>query len=733
MTDQTSGAKGRPEGAGAGGQGEPATDAEFLLALTTGLKPETIRLAGLRRLSAAEIQARFRVQVDCGGILIPYGADGYGRVRLDTPFKAPGWDRPARYLSPPGTPPRLYVPPNLPPGALEQGPLVITEGEKKALRACEEGIPCVATAGVWSWKVRGPDGEKLPDLDGLLPDFDRFKLSGRPIYLVYDSDIGPHHPAFGAYVRLAAVLEARGAGPIRILTLPPVLGDGKTGFDDYLAGRSAGDFWELAEKAPVYEPAFELTLLPSGAGLKAIRRALESIRSRAGQLDSLGREVLREAVIRELKRLGVSSPAKLANAALGPADSTGADGPESGPVLVLADPEPWPEPVDGAALAEAVRQTIARYVVLPGQAEEAALTLWVLATWVFEARDVAPRLAITSPTKRCGKTLLLAVLTGLVRRPLTAANVTPAAVFRALEAFRPTLLVDETDTFLGNRDELVGVLNAGWFRPTAVVVRCEGEDAEPRVFNVFGPVALAAIGELPDTLNDRCLRIKMRRRGGGEETEPFAQERFFRETADLRRKLARWARDNFSKVRAADPAVPEGLNDRAADNWRVLVAVAEALGGDWPELGRQAARTLELGADPDDDDIAVRLLADIREVFGQKRADFLSSSELTAALLGLADRPWCELGPRGLTAHRLARMLRRFGIRPIKTEGSNGYRLDSFAEAFGRYLPPVKVPEVPEPPAGGPSSAEAAGTSGGSGGLSRNVIEGGTDDDWLVL
>jgi len=227
------------------------------VAAAWGLSPETVRAARLRRVGPEEIARLVRLRPPCGGILIPYPGDGYCRVRLDTPWQAPGWDRPARYLSPPGAPPRLYIPPNLPPGALERGPLVITEGEKKALRTCEAGIPCVATAGIWAWRARGPDGERLRDAEGLLAEFKALNLAGRAVVLVYDSDLAPDHPGYPAYIRLAAVLEDLGAGPIRILTLP-ASGSGKVGLDDFLnAGRTAEEFWALARSAPVYGAAFD--------------------------------------------------------------------------------------------------------------------------------------------------------------------------------------------------------------------------------------------------------------------------------------------------------------------------------------------------------------------------------------------------------------------------------------------------------------------------------------------
>ena len=95
------------------------------------------------------------------------------------------------------------------------------------------------------------------------------------------------------------------------------------------------------------------------------------------------------------------------------------------------------------------------------------------------------------------------VLRHLCRAPLLSGNITPAALFRAVEAWKPTLLIDEADTFAKMSDELRGILNAGHTRDTAFVVRAEGDSNEPRMFSTWAPKMVAAIGRLPDTIEDR--------------------------------------------------------------------------------------------------------------------------------------------------------------------------------------------------------------------------------------
>ena len=157
-----------------------------------------------------------------------------------------------------------------------------------------------------------------------------------------------------------------------------------------------------------------------------------------------------------------------------------------------------------------------RYLALPEHGA-VKLALWTVHAHAFEASFVTPRLAITSPQKGCGKTTVLDLLSGLVPKPLQAANVTAAAVFRTIEAKRPTLLVDEADTFLAENEELRGVLNSGHTRNGAVIRVVEHEgDFEPRQFSTWAPVAIAKIGKLPGTLEDRSIKLEMRRASPGE-------------------------------------------------------------------------------------------------------------------------------------------------------------------------------------------------------------------------
>ena len=370
-----------------------------------------------------------------------------------------------------------------------------------------------------------------------------------------------------------------------------------------------------------------------------------------------------------------------------------------GASAALADVEPWPDPVDGAALLGEIAKVFGRYIVLPEGGATAA-TLWTLFSHATAAFDISPLLAISSAEMRCGKSTLLTVLGRLVPRAIPASNVSAAALFRSVELWQPTLLVDEADSFLRDNEELRGVLNSGHHRANAYVVRCDGEANEPRRFCTWSAKILALIGRLPATLADRSVRIRMRRKAPAEEVERLRLDRF--DVRELCRKAARWAADNGSELRVADPELPESLDDRAADNWRPLVAIADRAGGRWPERARKAAGLLAGNGDDNSASARIMLLGDLRELFAERGVDRLPSSEIVGALVEREERPWPEYR-RGkpITVRQVASLLQGFEIRPrqlrVGASKFRGYRKSDLVETWKRYLP-----EGPPDPSGTP-------------------------------
>jgi putative DNA primase/helicase len=419
--------------------------------------------------------------------------------------------------------------------------------------------------------------------------------------------------------------------------------------------------------------------------------ALQALANAIAGLTPLRRVIVRDRAIQALKRGGFESPAKLVDAALS-ASAAAEPSTEAGSDLLLAAPQPWAEPVDGAALLSEIEAAIVAHAVLPDGAA-VAMALWIVHTYCLEAAAITPRLAIVSPTKRCGKTTVLKLLGALACKPLAAANLTPAVLYRVVEAYSPTILVGEADTFLAEHDELRGVLNAGHDRHSAVVPRCVGDEFEPKVFHVFGAVAIAAIGKLPDTLMDRSVVIEMKRKAPGERLQKLRRRQ--REAlAVLPRRCVRWAADSMKAITEREPDVPDDLDDRAADNWEPLLAIADQAGGPWPAHARATALLLS-GARADaaeSGDAAVQLLADVRAVFADHGIDKSTTKALLSSLAELEGRPWAEWNRgRPLTARQLGALLGRFGIKPgtirVSDSTPKGYLLADLTDAFGRYLP----------------------------------------------
>jgi hypothetical protein len=170
-------------------------------------------------------------------------------------------------------------------------------------------------------------------------------------------------------------------------------------------------------------------------------------------------------------------------------------------------------------------------------------------------------------------------------------------------------------------------------------------------------VVIAKIGTLPETLESRSIVIPMRRRRPDESIEPVRPEDH--ETfARLGRMAARWSSDNAEVLANALPELPSGLFNRTRDNWRPLIAIADAVGGQWPDRARRVAVLLSGSAE--DPSLGIQLLSDIREIFRSGRR---SSEDLCEDLLGLEDRPWAEDG-LGINPRRLAQLLK--GCRRVK-------------------------------------------------------------------
>lgn len=354
----------------------------------------------------------------------------------------------------------------------------------------------------------------------------------------------------------------------------------------------------------------------------------------------------------------------------------------------------------GAVLLDDLTAFVRRFVALTTE-QAWALALWIAHTHTFDCFDYSPYLALTSPEKRSGKSTVLKVLELVVASPWRVVTPSEAVVYRKIERDHPTLLLDEVDAIWNgrgsgdNHEGLRALLNAGNERGVRVP-RCAGPHRDQLVeFDTFCPKALAGIGQLPDTVADRAITVGMKRRARNERVERFRRRDLGDAGAVLRDRVADWVEPQAEYLSSLWPALPDDLDDRAADAWEPLLAIADAAGDDWPAQARRAALTLSGHADDDDDSLGVRLLADIRRAFGRSGADRITTADMLDALTADLEAPWATLmrGDRPITSRRFADLLRPFGVRSrtIRLDDgttAKGYLRQSFLDAFNRYTAP---------------------------------------------
>ena len=371
-------------------------------------------------------------------------------------------------------------------------------------------------------------------------------------------------------------------------------------------------------------------------------------------------------------------------------DDTGSRKPPAvaphGSAILFPTVELHTAPVDGAHLLNEIVSRLRRHSVLPNYGVE-TVALWVLFAWTFDAWAIAPLLQISAPEKASGKSRLLEVVGKLVPKPLPSGSISAAAMFRVIESHGPTLLVDEVDTFLKENRELIGVLNNGYLRSQAYVIRCQGDEHEVKPFCVWAPKVLCGIGELPDTLASRCITIQMRRKRPSEKVERLRADRLDW-AGELKSRCARWSADQVEHLREADPELPDELNDRAQDNWRPLVAIADQVGGDWPQIARSSAIAISEPGKAEKASRGVQLLHDIRQVFDQEQARAIAPERLVAALRKLPDAPWAALGiGGGISTAQVAKMLAPYDIASQRNHEGRYYAQADFEDSWARYCP----------------------------------------------
>jgi hypothetical protein len=369
-----------------------------------------------------------------------------------------------------------------------------------------------------------------------------------------------------------------------------------------------------------------------------------------------------------------------------------------------------------AILLGDVRAFVRRFVVL-SDAQADAVALWIAHTHAIAAFESTPYLSVTSALKRCGKSRLREVLGLLVHQPLPASNISDAALFRAIDKLKPTILLDEADAIFRarEREDLRGLLNAG-YRRGAVAYRMGGSSRTTlEEFEVFSAKAFFGIGDfLPDTLSDRAIHVRLERRLREESLERFREREAAPIGNELRDRLADWLEPQIEELRDARPDLPDAIDDRAQDSWEALLAIADLAGAQWPSRAVAAALALSSGEEREDDSLAAQLLRDVHDVFNANGHQRLKTADLLEQLHAIEESPWADYYGKPLSAHGLSRLLRPYRIKtmPVWTEGQTvkGYKAEQFADAFARVLgvrevrtvrsesPSQEPPNPPNPP-----------------------------------
>jgi hypothetical protein len=355
---------------------------------------------------------------------------------------------------------------------------------------------------------------------------------------------------------------------------------------------------------------------------------------------------------------------------------------------------PETEAIDGDRLLLDVENFLSRFVIYPSIHAKVAHVLWVAHTHLMDVWDSTPRIAFLSPEPASGKSRALEVSELLVPSPVEAVNVTVAYLFRKVGDQGSTILFDEIDTIFGPKakenEDIRGLLNAG-HRRGAVTGRCvvRGNSIETVEVPAYCALALAGLGWLPDTIMSRSVVVRMRRRKPNEKIKPFRRRTEVEAGHALQDRLACWAQSIAKAIDLDAIDMPAGVEDRNADVWEALFAVADKAGGDWPKRAREAAKALIKEVQEAEPSLGIRLLADVQIVFGQH--DEMTTESLLRALHFLPEAPWNDLKGKPINDRGLAIQLRKYGIKPkvIRVGDSTlrGYTRQDFHDAWETYLP----------------------------------------------
>lgn len=362
---------------------------------------------------------------------------------------------------------------------------------------------------------------------------------------------------------------------------------------------------------------------------------------------------------------------------------------------LVAEIEPYHEPVTHDEIYTALYSLVHEHMAID-EPLKVAFVLWVLFTYLTDISDIAPIAWITAPERQCGKSTLLGLFERVVNKPMAFNNITQAVLYRVMEQFKPTLLIDEIDTSLKDKNELLGIVNAGYSRHASNVPRMnQDKGGIVEKFDVFGAKVFSGIGEMKGTFASRAIRFELRRKTNSDKVKRFNKRTLPHETTnEVQSKVKRWAGDNRQAVQAVQTPLLQ-INDRDFDNWEILLQIATVLG----VYDKALQACLIICNRKDEPSLNEMLLSDIREVFTTER---ISSVDLLERLKADSEKYWGTYNNgTPLNVHQLAKKLKSFGIKSkamrIKGEPGTvkGYERADFVKVWANYLPPQELEQNP--------------------------------------
>lgn len=319
--------------------------------------------------------------------------------------------------------------------------------------------------------------------------------------------------------------------------------------------------------------------------------------------------------------------------------------------------------------------------------------LWAVGTWFVTDCQAYPYLMITAPEKNSGKSTAQQLLFHVVKDPLKTSNLTAAAVYHSCKD-KPTMLIDEVDTFIAGDPALIGVLNSG-YTADGTVARVNSKKRKLETFSTYCAKSLSGIkaGDVSDTLESRSLvmtmerkpeHVKLRDLDNLDENPAHAQQ-----LLSANAKIAAAYNDYQHAFSELKLDLPDWLQNRNRQLWKPLLKLAYLGGDEWYSSTLRAAKNhcdKQKKADAEDN-----LLADIRDVFDiNPEAGFIRSVDLIKHLCADSLKKWATYNKgKSIIEKQVANLLKPHGIEPRrnKEQTARGYFRSDFEDSWASYAP----------------------------------------------